>query len=293
MCIIKKIAIIGAGQMGHGIALIAAQKGKFNVILCDVNKQLLEKGLDSIKRLLDKSLEKERITEQDITPIIDRIHITDDLKEAVSNVDFIIEAVTENKEIKKELLQKIGNLATNKTTIVSNTSSISITELSESILRPEKFCGMHFFNPPHLMKLVEISKSKQTSEDTIQTVINVAYKMGKEIVVLKKDSPGFIVNRILFSALNEAVNIYASGIAGKEDIDKAIEIGLNWPIGPLKLIDQIGVDTVTAISYVLGNETDSKFLPNSILIEMKERGLLGKKAGMGFYEWKKNNKLAN
>jgi 3-hydroxybutyryl-CoA dehydrogenase len=283
---IKKISVIGAGLMGYGISQIAAQYG-YEVILCDISKDLVDKAIESISNRLETSVEKGLLTENEKYNLLSRIHGTINLEEAALNAEFIIEAVTENKAIKKNLLKKISNLASDNTIIVTNTSSIKITDLAIMVTHPENFCGMHFFNPPQLIELVEIVRGELTSDATIQTVLEVSHKLLKETVVLKKDCPGFIVNRILLPALNEAADLYYSGVAEKEDIDKAIKLGLKWPIGPLMLIDQIGVDTVVAIGEVLGQDLDSRFYPIVGLKDMKESHILGKKTGKGFYEWTK------
>jgi 3-hydroxybutyryl-CoA dehydrogenase len=287
---IGKITVIGAGLMGHGIALTAAQFGKYEVTICDIDQKLVDIGMNLISEWLQKSVAKGRIAEREMNETLKRIHGTANLKEAVSKADFIIEAVTENKESKKTLLKEVGKITPANTIIVTNTSSIRITELAATLANPENFCGMHFFNPPQLMDLVEITKGTCTSDITVQIVLEVAHKMGKETVVLKKDCPGFIVNRILMPALSEAVDLYHSGIAEKEDIDKAIKLGLKWPMGPLMLIDYIGVDTVVAITEVLERELGSKFCLNLNLKRMKEAGTLGRKTGKGFYDWPREEK---
>jgi 3-hydroxybutyryl-CoA dehydrogenase len=284
---IKKLSIIGAGLMGHGIATQAALIGKYQVTLCDINKECLDKGTKLISDWLKKAVSNNFTTEKEFKETLDRIGSTTDLKEAVRQADFIIEAITENKEVKKALLKEVGGIASKEVIIVTNTSSIRISELSEVMRYPENFAGMHFFNPPQIMQLVEVVKGERTSDSTIQSVLEVAHKMGKETVIVEKDCPGFIVNRIMMAALNEAVELYYSGIAEKEDIDRAIKLGLKWPMGPLQLIDQIGLDTVIAIDEVLGKEVDSKFLPHRELKEMKEKGMLGRKTGKGFYDWYK------
>jgi 3-hydroxybutyryl-CoA dehydrogenase len=282
---IKNIAVIGAGVMGHGIALTAAQFGKYEVIVCDTDQQFVDRGMGLISDWLQKSVAKGQIAEREMKETLERIHGTTNLQDAISKADFIIEAVTENKESKKALLREVGKIASDHAIVVTNTSSIRITELAAALTYPENFCGMHFFNPAQLMELVEVTKGKQTSDSTVKAVLEVAHKMGKETVVLKKDCPGFIVNRILMSALNEAVDLYYSGVAEKEDIDKAIKLGLKWPIGPLMLIDQIGVDTVVAIDKILGKEIGPKFYPHPQLKEMSDTGDLGRKSGKGFYDW--------
>ncbi|RJS79222.1 3-hydroxyacyl-CoA dehydrogenase family protein [Candidatus Bathyarchaeota archaeon] len=281
---VKKIAVLGAGLMGHGICQVAAQSG-FEVNLRDIEQRFLDHGMQMIRNSLQKFQSKGKLTEEQVNETLSRIHPTLNLKDAVSDVDLVIEAVPENVELKKATFKEVDSYASSHTIIASNTSSISITELGSATNRPEKVCGMHFFNPPQLMNLVEVVRGTKTSDETIQTVLDVAHKMGKETVLVKKDSPGFIVNRILIPALNEAVALYWGGVADAEDIDKAVKLGLNWPMGPLKLIDYIGADTVLAISEVLTRELDPKFYPCPGLKQMVKAKLLGRKTGKGFYDW--------
>ncbi len=284
---VRKIAVLGAGLMGHGIAQVAAQVGKYEVSLRDIKQEFIDRGMDMIRNSLQKFLSKGVISEAEMNEVLARIHPTIDLKEAVSDADLIIEAVPENIELKKSVFSEVDSLAPPHAIIASNTSSISITELASATNRPEKVCGMHFFNPPQLMKLVEIIKGAKTSDETIQTVRQVAEKMGKETVLVKKDCPGFIVNRILIPALNEAIALVWEGVADKEDIDKAIKLGLNWPMGPLTLLDYIGLDTTLAIAEVLSSEISPKFYPCPLLRQMVRAKLLGRKTGKGFYDWAK------
>ncbi|MCL6578815.1 MAG: 3-hydroxyacyl-CoA dehydrogenase family protein [Candidatus Bathyarchaeota archaeon] len=281
---VKKIAVLGAGLMGHGICQVAAQSG-YEVNLRDIEQRFVDNGMQMIKASLQKFQAKGQLTEGQVNEILSRIHPTVDLKEAVSDVDLIIEAVTENVELKKSTYREVDQYAPAHAIIASNTSSISITELGSTTKRPEKVCGMHFFNPPQLMKLIEVIKGAKTSEETIQTVLAVAQKMGKETVLVKKDCPGFIVNRILIPALNEAVALYWEGVADRDDIDKAIKLGLNWPMGPLMLLDYIGADTTLAIAEILEREIDPKFHPHTGLKQMVKAQLLGRKTGKGFYDW--------
>ncbi|MEM3617714.1 MAG: 3-hydroxyacyl-CoA dehydrogenase family protein [Candidatus Bathyarchaeia archaeon] len=282
---VKTIAVLGAGLMGHGIAQVAAQVGKYEVYLRDIEQRFVENGMNMIRNSLQKFLSKGQITEAELNETLARIHPTTDLKEAVSKADLVIEAIPENVELKKATFREVDALAPPHAIIASNTSSISITELGSATKRPEKVCGMHFFNPPQLMKLVEVIKGAKTSDETIQTVLDVAHKMQKETVLVKKDCPGFIVNRILIPALNEAVALYWEGVADRDDIDKAIRLGLNWPMGPLMLLDYIGADTTLAIAEVLERELDSKFHPHPGLKQMVKANLLGRKTGKGFYDW--------
>jgi len=284
---IKKVAVIGAGVMGHGIAQVAAQVAKFDVVMLSRSLSTLEKAMGMIKDSLQKFHKKGLLTEDQVKETLGRIHTMplSDLERAVSDVDLIIETIAEDIESKKNVLLQISKAAKPESIITTNTSSISITELASLISKPERFCGMHFFNPPQLMKLVEIIKGARTSDETINIVAEVARKMGKEPVIVKKDCAGFIVNRILMAALNEALNLFWEGIAERDDIDKACELGLNWPMGPLKLLDYIGLDTALAILEVLEKELGPRFKPNQILKQMVRAGFLGRKTGRGFYEW--------
>jgi len=282
---IKKVTVLGAGLMGHGIAQVAAQIGKYEVNLRDVEQRFVDSGMNMIKDSLQRFVKKGQLSEAETKAILARIHPTLELKEAVSNSDLIIEAVPENLELKKSTFHEIDTHAPPHAIIASNTSSVSITEMASVTKRPEKVCGMHFFNPPQLMKLVEVIKGAKTSDETVQTILEVARKMEKETVLVKKDSPGFIVNRILIPALNEAVALYWEGVADRDDIDKAIKLGLNWPMGPMMLLDYIGLDTTLAISDVLTKELDPKFHATTGLKQMVRAQLLGKKTGKGFYDW--------
>lgn len=282
---IKKIAVLGSGIMGQGIAQLAAQVGKCKVNIHDIDQKLIDNGIAMINNNLNNNLAKGQVTKQEKEEVLSRIHGALDLKEAVSDMDIVIEAVTENEDIKKSLLHEVDKYISNKTFVASNTSSISITNLSSAMQNPQRFCGMHFFNPPQTMKLVEIIKGEKTSVETIYTVSEAAHLMGKETVLVKKDMPGFIVNRILIPALNEAVQILSEGVADLEDIDKAIKLGLNWPMGPLMLIDYIGADTTLSIAKILKHEFGQRFSPSPQLRQMVKSRKLGKKTGQGFYEW--------
>jgi len=282
---VRRIAVLGAGLMGHGITQVAAQIGKYDVYMRDIEQRFIDNGMNMIQASLQKFLSKGQITEVQMNEILTRIHPTIDLKEAVSNADLIIEAVPENIELKKATFREVDAYAPSHVIIASNTSSVSITELASATTRPEKVAGMHFFNPPQLMKLIEIIKGAKTSDETIQTIQDVAHKMEKETVLVKKDSPGFIVNRILIPALNEAVALYWEGVADRDDIDKAIKLGLNWPMGPLMLLDYIGADTTLAIAEILQKELSEKFHPHPELKQMVKAQLLGRKTGKGFYDW--------
>jgi len=272
--------------MGHGIAQVCAQTGKFEVDIRDIEQRFVDNGMKMINDSLQRFVKKGTITEGESQEVRARIHPTLNLKEAVQNADLVIEAVTENPPLKKSVLAEADNYVSSHAIIASNTSSISITEIGAATKRAEKVCGMHFFNPPQLMRLIEIVRGLKTSDETVQVIKDVSTKLGKEFVVVKKDTPGFIVNRILVPALNEAVFLVEEGVAEPEDIDKAVTLGLNWPMGPLKLIDYVGADTNLFITDVMVNETgDQKFRPSTLLKQMVRANLTGRKTGKGFYDW--------
>jgi 3-hydroxybutyryl-CoA dehydrogenase len=284
---IKKVAVLGAGLMGHGITQVAAQTAQYNVFMRDIKQEFLDNGMRMINDSLQRFLKKGEMTQEQANEILSRIHPTLDLKEAVADADLVIEAVTENPELKKKVLAEADSAAKPEAIIATNTSSISISELASATKRPERFVGMHFFNPPQLMKLIEIIRGAKTTDETINTIVEVTGKMGKEPVVVNKDVAGFVVNRILIPVFNEAVALVDSGVASPEDIDKAIKLGLNWPMGPLTLLDYVGLDTTLAITEVLSKEIDPKFQANPLLRQMVRAGLWGRKTGKGFYDWKK------
>lgn len=287
---IKRVAVLGAGLMGHGITQVCAQSGKLNVTMRDIEQRFIDNGMKMIQESLQRFVRKGSISEGESKEILKRIHSTLDLKEAVQNADLVIEAVTENLTLKKAVLADADKVAPPHAIIASNTSSISITEIGAATKRAEKVCGMHFFNPPQLMKLIEIIRGLKTSDETVKTIRELSFKLGKEPVVVKKDTPGFIVNRILIPALNEAVFLAAEGVADPADIDKACVLGLNWPMGPFKLLDYIGIDTTLFITDVMMNETgDPKFRPSNLLKQMVRANLLGRKTGRGFYDWTEQN----
>ena len=285
---IRKVAVLGAGLMGHGIAQVAAQVGGYDVVVRDVEKRFIDNGERMIKESLAKFVKKGVLREDEATDTFGRIRYTLDLGEAVRDADLIIEAVTEDENLKTNLLREVSAKAPSHSVIASNTSSISITLLGSATNRAEGVCGMHFFNPPQLMRLVEIIRGAKTSEETVKLIESVAKKMGKETVIVKKDSPGFIVNRILVPALNEAIYLIHEGVATPEDVDKAMKLGLNWPMGPFTLLDYVGLDTTLSIIDVFLREfQDSKYRPCPLLKQMVRGGLLGRKSGRGFYDWSK------
>jgi len=281
-----RITVLGAGLMGHGIAQVASQVGGYEVSMLDVEQRFLDGGMKMIRDSVGRFVEKGKLTKEQGESAIGRIRPTLDLASALKGSSLVIEAATEDPKLKMDLYRKVAELVERDAIVASNTSSISITLLASATRNPENVCGMHFFNPPQLMSLVEIIRGKKTSDETIRRVKEVSARLGKETVVCKKDSPGFIVNRILVPALNEAIFLVQEGVADQEDIDKAIKLGLNWPMGPLQLLDYVGLDTTFNITQVFMNEfQDSKYRPSPLLREMVRAGMLGRKSGKGFYEW--------
>jgi 3-hydroxyacyl-CoA dehydrogenase (EC 1.1.1.35) len=287
---VKTIGVVGAGQMGSGIAQVAAQAG-YQVLLLDVSQEALERGLEAIRRSLAKFLEKGRITEEALEAALGRIRTTLDL-EALGEADLIVEAIVEDEGAKRALLERLGALAKPEAILASNTSSIPITALGRYSGRPERFIGMHFFNPVPLMGLVEVIRGELTSAATRDVVVEVARRMGKTPLEVQ-DYPGFVSNRLLMPMINEAVEALREGVATKEAIDGIMRLGMNHPMGPLELADFIGLDTCLAIMEVLHRGFgDDKYRPSPLLRRMVQAGLLGRKAGRGFYVYdEKGNRV--
>ena len=283
---IRKVTVLGAGLMGHGIAQVSAQIAGYDVTLLDVKQEFVDRGMSMIKDSLGKFVVKGALDKAKSDEILSRIHPTLDLKSAVERSQLVIEAATEDPKVKLDLYRKVSEHLPQGAILASNTSSISITLLGSATKSPENVVGMHFFNPPQLMPLIEVIRGAKTSDATIDSIRVAAKKMGKETVLCKKDSPGFIVNRVLIPALTEATLLVEEGVADKEDIDKAITLGLSWPMGPLKLLDYVGLDTALSISKVLTEGlNDPKYEASPLLKRMVSEGLLGRKSGKGFYEW--------
>lgn len=282
---IQKVTVLGTGVIGPGIAQVFAQNGLCQVNLYNDKEAAVRNAMHRIQSNLSKLVEKTKLSAEIVDQIVGRIQPITDLKCAVKDADLIVEAVTEDSEIKKSLLSKVDKFAKQATLIVTNTSSINITDLSSAISQPERFAGMHFFNPAQIIRLVEVIPGKDTSQETIQAIVEISKRLGKEPVVIQKDTTGFVVNRVLMLALNEAATLVGEAIATPENVDKAVKLGLNWPMGPLALIDFIGVDTVVAISKVMEKDLGSKYGPSQVLLDMQLRGLLGRKTGKGFYNY--------
>jgi 3-hydroxybutyryl-CoA dehydrogenase len=276
--------------MGSGIAQVAAQAG-YEVVLLDVSQEALERGLGAIRRSLAKFLEKGRITEEALEAALGRIRTTLDL-EALGEADLIVEAIVEDEGAKRALLERLGALAKPEAILASNTSSIPITALGRYSGRPERFIGMHFFNPVPLMGLVEVIRGELTSAATRDVVVEVARRMGKTPLEVQ-DYPGFVSNRLLMPMINEAVEALREGVATKEAIDGIMRLGMNHPMGPLELADFIGLDTCLAIMEVLHRGFgDDKYRPSPLLRRMVQAGLLGRKVGRGFYVYdEKGNRV--
>ncbi|MBY0469863.1 3-hydroxybutyryl-CoA dehydrogenase [bacterium] len=277
------IGVLGAGQMGGGIAQTAAQSG-MDVLLADANLELAEKGRSKIDAQLKKQVEKGKLTDGDREKIMGRIKAVNGVQ-GLASVNLVVEAVSEKPELKFQIFKQLDEVCSKETILASNTSSISITRIAAQTKRPEKVIGMHFMNPVPVMKLVEGIRAIQTSDDTAKKTRDVAEKMGKTYVEVR-DIPGFAVNRILMPMINEAVTTLYEGIASVEDIDTAMKLGTNQPMGPLTLADFIGLDTCLAIMEVLHEGLgDSKYRPCPLLKQYVSAGWMGKKSGRGFYKY--------
>ena len=280
---VNNVGVIGAGQMGAGIAQVCAAIGK-NVMLCDIKQEFLDNGIGTITKNLERSLSKERINQNDMDNTLGNVNTTLELNE-LKNCDIIIEAIVENIDIKKKLFSDLGNICEDNTILASNTSSIPIGILAEASGRPAKVVGMHFMNPVPVMKLVEVIRAKSTNDDTFNTTFKLAEDLNK-VPVLVNDFPGFVSNRILLPMLNEAMFCVMEGVAEPEAIDTVMKLGMSHPMGPLTLADFIGLDTCLAIMEVLHRDfNDDKYRPCPLLKEMVEQGKLGKKSGEGFYKY--------
>jgi len=284
---IKKIGVVGAGTMGNGIAQIASQIG-CSVVMRDVEERFVENGLKNITGFLSKSVQKGKITEDQKKEILGRIKGTTKMAD-LKDVDFVIEAVLEDLNLKKAVFKELDGICRPEVILATNTSSMSITEIAVATKRPDKVVGMHFFNPVPLMRLVEVIRAYQTSDQTVQITTDLAKKMGKETIEVKKDSPGFVVNRVMIPHFIEAINIVQEGIATPEDVDKAVKLGLNYPMGPFELMDLTGLDIAKNVADYFYNELNkaNKWGAPTLLKTMIRANRLGRKTGAGWYEHKK------
>ncbi|MCP4008693.1 MAG: 3-hydroxybutyryl-CoA dehydrogenase [Proteobacteria bacterium] len=280
---IKTVGVIGAGTMGNGIAQVFAASG-FQVIMQDISEEGVNRGVATIGSSLDRLIKSEKISEAEKTSTLERITATTDLG-SMANADLVVEAASENFEIKTSVFRDLDKICKPETILASNTSSISLTKIAATTERADRVIGMHFMNPVPLMKLIEVIRALQTSDETCAVIEGLAEKLGKT-ALLANDSPGFVANRILVPMINEAIFTLHEGIATAEAIDEIMKLGMNHPIGPLALADLVGLDVLLSIMRVLQNEMgDPKFRPCPLLIKMVDAGYLGRKAGRGFYEY--------
>jgi 3-hydroxybutyryl-CoA dehydrogenase len=281
---IKKVGVVGVGIMGAGIAQVASQAG-YQVIVREINEELLKKGIGSINSFLTKSVEKGRMTQPEKDAVMGRIKGTVNLSD-FKDCDYVIEAVMENLDLKKKVFAELDQVCPKYAVLATNASTVSIIDIAKATNRPDKVVGTHYFNPVPMMKLVEIVRTIATSDETVKICQDYCKSIGKETVIAK-DTPGFIVNRLGTPFMLDAVRMLESGIASRDDIDNAVRLGLNHPIGPLALLDLIGIDSVYYGASTIYDETkDPKYAPPVLMRKMVAAGWLGRKTGKGFYEYK-------
>jgi len=283
---IKTVVVIGAGIMGRGIAHVSVLGG-FNTILNDVSDDFLQKAQDRIRKDLQQGVELGKLSGEEMNTSLQRLGLDADMERAARNADLVIEAVPERIDLKLELFARLDRVCAPHTVLASNTSALSITEMAAATKRPQQFIGMHFFNPVHKMKLVEIIRGLETNNETFQTVESVSRKMGKETVEVR-ESPGFVTSRINALIGNEAFYMLQEGIASARDIDKALKLGLNHPMGPFEMVDLVGLDTRLSILNFLHQTLGEKYRPCPLLVKYVKAGRLGKKVGKGVYEYSDN-----
>lgn len=287
---IQTIGVVGAGSMGAGIANLAALNG-FKVILRDIEDRFLEGALTRLDQFMAKSVERGKMTEEQKHETLARIQTTTNLED-FKEADVVIEAVIEDMDLKKEVFSQLDKIVREDVILATNTSSMSITEIAAATGRPDRVAGMHFFNPAQLMKLVEVVRGYETSDATVETLKALSAQLKKEFVEVKKDTPGFIVNRIMTPQFIEAIRLLEEGVASAEDIDKAVKFGLNYPMGPFELQDYAGVDIgYYVMEYFQKEFNDARFAPPLLLKQMMRAGRFGKKAGAGFYDYEQKKEL--
>ncbi len=284
---IKTVGVVGAGSMGNGIAQVASQAG-YNVIIRDVENQFVERGLKNIDKFLAKSIEKGKMTVEDRNALMGRIKGTTSMAD-LKDVDFVVEVVFEDLELKKKVFKELDELVRPEVIIATNTSSMSITEIANATKRPDKVVGLHFFNPVPLMRLVEVIRGFSTSDETITVAMDLARQMKKEPIEVKKDIPCFVVNRLMMPHFIEAIWLLQEGIASAADIDKAAKLGLNYPMGPFELMDLTGIDIAYHVAEYLHKEMNKelKWVAPRLMKDMVKANRLGMKTGGGWYDYPK------
>jgi len=284
---IKTIGVLGAGAMGGGIAHVAAMKG-FNVIICDIEQRFVDGAIERATKFMDKSIAKGKMTAEEKEAVLGRMKTTTS-QEDFASVDFVVEAIIENLKIKTEAFANLDRICRPDVILATNSSSMSVTQIAAATKRPDKVIGMHFFNPAQIMRLVEIIKGYSTSDETLEIVKQLGIDLGKSPIVSKKDTPGFIVNRLLFAQFLEALQMVEEGVATPQDIDTGVKLGLNYPMGPFEMMDNIGgIDlTIAVMDYFYEETKDKRWAAPHAIKSLARAGRLGRKVGAGFYDYEK------
>ncbi|MBP1765104.1 MAG: 3-hydroxyacyl-CoA dehydrogenase [Firmicutes bacterium] len=284
---IQTIGVLGAGAMGGGIAHVAAMKG-FNVIICDIEQRFVDGAIERAAKFMDKSIAKGKMTVEEKEAVLGRMKTTTS-QEDFASVDFVVEAIIENLKIKTEAFANLDRICRPDVILATNSSSMSVTQIAAATKRPDKVIGMHFFNPAQIMRLVEIIKGYSTSDETLEIVKQLGIDLGKSPIVSKKDTPGFIVNRLLFAQFLEALQMVEEGVATPQDIDTGVKLGLNYPMGPFEMMDNIGgIDlTIAVMDYFYEETKDKRWAAPHAIKSLARAGRLGRKVGAGFYDYEK------